>query len=156
MQEICNRALQVESRNTRYQSTAQLMLAAPWSFSVLLHCAFLWRQCQLLVQLSNVSDSKQKQILHLSKGRLEKTFEKTWNFLRWIQFQVLQNLAVTQPLSIYCNWACLSSLGRLKIQNAVNALAKWHRSPSWKTGVKSWVGFGFTRCIKRWTFMDLW
>ena len=47
------------------------MVAAPWSMRVFLHCAFLWRQCQLLVQLSNVSDSKQTKTNPI--GKLEKT-----------------------------------------------------------------------------------
>ena len=50
------------TRNLHPGTTSRIKkheLAGPWSMRVFLHCAFLWRQCQLLVQLSNVSDSKQ-------------------------------------------------------------------------------------------------
>ena len=92
-------------RNTRILhpgSTSRIKkheLAAPWSMRVFLHCAFLWRQCQLLVQLSNVSDSKQTKTNPSPLNReAGKDCWTIWNFLGWIQFQVLQNLAVTQPL----------------------------------------------------------
>ena len=90
------------TRNLHPGTTSRIKkheLAAPWSMRVFLHCAFLWRQCQLLVQLSNVSDSKQTKTNPSPLNReTGKDCWTIWNFLGWIQFQVLQNLAVTQPL----------------------------------------------------------
>ena len=86
------------------------------------------------------------------KTKTNPSLEKNLKILKlpwWVQFQMLQSLAVTQSLSTYCNWVCLSSLHRLEIQDAVNTLAKWHRSPSRKTGEKCWVGFGFTRKVSK-------
>ena len=90
------------TRNVHPGTTSRIKkheLAAPWSMRVFLHCAFLWRQCQLLVQLSNVSDSKQTKTNPSPLNReAGKDFWTIWNFHGWIQFQVLQSLAVTQPL----------------------------------------------------------
>ena len=69
------------TRNLHPGTTSRIKkheLAAPWSMRVFLHCAFLWRQCQLLVQLSNVFwlKTNKNKILHLSIGKLGKNFKK--------------------------------------------------------------------------------
>ena len=73
------------TRNLHPGTTSRIKkheLAAPWSMRVFLHCAFLWRQCQLLVQLSNVSDSKQAKTnpspLNRETGKTLKNLKLPW------------------------------------------------------------------------------
>ena len=102
-QEIYIRSLQAKSRSTRYQSTAQGMVAAPWSMRVFLHCPLLWRQCQLLVQLSNVSDSKQTKTnpspLNRETGKNFKKLETSLDESNFRCFKIWQLHNLCQPIA---------------------------------------------------------
>ena len=135
-------------RNTRILhpgSTSRIKkheLAAPWSMRVFLHCAFLWRQCQLLVQLSNVSDSKQ--ILHLSIGKLEKTveqFETSLDESNFRSFKIWQWHNLCKPI---VTGRALAALAARKF--------KMLSMPWQNDTARGEVGFGFTRCIKTLVF----